>query len=132
MLRRRRTSRAGAEDDDPQDEEAHQIIGQEMVAVEVQPEAPRRDGLEIVEAAGEEPLSTPTRSTTVRQDTGTGLTEIETLEGPRGKPRVLAPLNAPSGQPPLFSQDQLRSARAQAMKKRVGGQRTKEAVKGRV
>ena len=79
MLRRRRTSRAGAEDDDPQGEEDLQIIGQELVAVEAQPDAPRRDGLglEIVEVAGEKPLSTPTRSTTVRQDTGTGLTELD-------------------------------------------------------
>ena len=45
MLRRRRTSRAGAEDDDPQGEEDLQIIGQELVAVEAQPDAPRRDGL---------------------------------------------------------------------------------------
>ena len=110
MLPRRRTSRAGAEDDDPRDEEDLQLVGQELVPTEGQPEAPRTDGLEIVEAAGAKPLSTPSRSTTGRPDTGTGLTEMEVfksggskvgpkgaLEGPTGKPRVLAPLNAPSG-----------------------------------
>ena len=40
MLRRRRTSRAGAGDDDPHGEEEDlQLIGQELVAVEAQPDA---------------------------------------------------------------------------------------------
>ena len=126
MLRRRRSSRAGADDEELHQEDL-QLVGQELVPAFQQPVAPGRDGLEVEVKGLEKALSTPTRSTTGRPDTGTGPTELEVfrsggskispkeaLEGPKGKPRVLAPLALPSGQPPLFTEDQLRSARAQA------------------
>ena len=126
MLRRRRSSRAGADDEEPHQEDL-QLVGQELVPAFQQPVASGRDGLEVEVKGLEKTLSTPTRSTTGRPDTGTGPTELEVfrsggskispkeaLKGPKGKPRVLAPLALPSGQPPLFTEDQLRSARAQA------------------
>ena len=104
-----------------------QLVGQELAPAFQQPVVAGRDGLEMEVKGLEKTLSTPTRSTTGRPDTGTGPTELEVfrsggskispkeaLEGPKGKPRVLAPLALPSGQPPLFTEDQLRSARAQA------------------
>ena len=104
-----------------------QLVGQELAPAFQQPVVAGRDGLEMEVKGLEKTLSTPTRSTTGRPETGTGPTELEVfrsggwkispkeaLEGPKGKPRVLAPLALPSGQPPLFTEDQLRSARAQA------------------
>ena len=71
-------------------------------------------------------FSTPPRSTTGLGNTGTGRTEMEVLksggskdsvvEAPKGMPTTLAPLAPPAPQvmKPLFSQEQIREAKASA------------------
>ena len=100
------------------------------------PEEPRSDELvaraEALEGDGKKDedekkeFSTPARSTTGLGNTGTGKTELEVfksggskesvVEAPKGKPAILAPLAPPAPQvmQPLFTQEQIREAKASA------------------
>ena len=121
MLRRRRTME---HDDDgrlalmPPAEEPR---SDELVA---RAEALEGDGKKEEDEKKE--FSTPARSTTGLGNTGTGKTEMEVfksggskesvVEAPKGKPATLAPLAPPAPQvmQPLFTQEQIREAKASA------------------